>query len=253
MLWVESRIESVHLWGYVAHPAQSRSNAKGQFLFVGGRYVRDRSLGHALSESYRGLLMVGRQPVAFLHLDLPPDEVDVNVHPTKVEVRFRDSQRIYSQLFSTLRNTFLSSDLHTHLQAPEPARTTSSTSSVAGAPAASAAKAERFALAEPAPNRQTVASWFSGGRPAVPEWAGALTPGGVARPGDLFDEFAAPAAPTSPPSRPRPRMLGLGSPRCLRRPSGAAARSGRRDPGRVTRAPPPGKGRSRHFRSTTVI
>ena len=214
LLWVESRIESVHLWGYVAHPAQSRSNAKGQFLFVAGRYVRDRSLGHALSEAYRGLLMVGRQPVAFLHLDLPADEVDVNVHPTKVEVRFRDGQRIYSQLFSTLRNTFLSSDLHTHLQAPEPGR--SAPTSVApepagaGARSGSAAATERFALAEPGPDRQTVASWFSGGRPAAasadgpaaPEWARALTPGTMPRPGDFFDEFAEPAAPRFPPERP---------------------------------------------------
>src|SRR4029079_1935821 len=106
------------LWGYVAHPSQSRSSAKGQYLFVGGRYVRDRSLSHALAEAYRGLLMVGRLPVAFLHLELPPEEVDVNVHPTKIEVRFRDSQRVYSQLLSTVRQTFLASDLHARLQAP---------------------------------------------------------------------------------------------------------------------------------------
>jgi DNA mismatch repair protein MutL len=210
LLWVESRIESVHLWGYVAHPAQSRSNAKGQFLFVGGRFVRDRSLGHALSEAYRGLLMVGRQPVAFLHLDLPAEEVDVNVHPTKVEVRFRDSQRIYSQLFSTLRNTFLSSDLHSHLQAPEPARKGPSSGAEEPAPAgraatasAATAAAEPFALAAPAPvpNRQTVAAWFSGdragggvaSREAAPEWAAALETGPRARSGDAFDEFATPA------------------------------------------------------------
>src|SRR4051794_10403931 len=60
LLWVDSRVESTHLWGYVAHPSQSRSSAKGQFLFVGGRCVRGRALGHALSEAYRGLLMVGR-------------------------------------------------------------------------------------------------------------------------------------------------------------------------------------------------
>ncbi len=207
LLWVESRIESVHLWGYVAHPAQSRSNAKGQYLFVGGRYVRDRSLGHALSEAYRGLLMVGRQPLAFLHLDLPPDEVDVNVHPTKVEVRFRDSQRIYSQLFSTLRNTFLSSDLHTHLQAPEPPRPTAT--STTAEPAADAAPARRFALAEPVPDRQAVASWFSSSRPAatmagapaVPSWASAVAPGGLARPGDAFDEFETPVTPSLPPAK----------------------------------------------------
>ena len=107
LLWVEGQLDSMQLWGYVAHPSQSRSSAKGQFLFIGGRYVRDRSLSHALNEAYRGLLMVGRMPVAFLHLEIPADEVDVNVHPTKVEVRFRDSQRVYSHLLSTLRQTFL--------------------------------------------------------------------------------------------------------------------------------------------------
>ena len=122
LLWVEGRLDGMQLWGYVAHPSQSRSTAKGQFLFLGGRYVRDRSLSHALNEAYRGLLMVGRMPVAFLHLEIPPDEVDVNVHPTKVEVRFRDSHRVYSHLLSTLRQTFLKSDLHARLQATQESR-----------------------------------------------------------------------------------------------------------------------------------
>ena len=119
LLWIEGRLDDLNLWGFVGHPSQSRSTAKGQFLFLGGRYVRDRSLGHALNEAYRGLLMVGRMPVAFLHLEIPPDQVDVNVHPTKVEVRFRDPQRVYSHLLSTLRQTFLKSDLHTRLQATQ--------------------------------------------------------------------------------------------------------------------------------------
>ena len=119
LLWVEGRLDTLSLWGYVAHPSQSRSTNKGQFLFLGGRYVRDRSLAHALGEAYRGLLMVGRNPVAFLHLEIPPEEVDVNVHPTKIEVRFRDPQRVYSHLLSTLRQTFLASDLHTRLQAAQ--------------------------------------------------------------------------------------------------------------------------------------
>ena len=121
LLWIEGRLDDLSLWGYVGHPSQSRSTAKGQFLFLGGRYVRDRSLGHALNEAYRGLLMVGRMPVAFLHLEIPPEQVDVNVHPTKVEVRFRDPQRVYSHLLSTLRQTFLKSDLHTRLQATQEA------------------------------------------------------------------------------------------------------------------------------------
>ena len=97
--------------GFVADPAQSRSNNRMQYFFLNGRYIRDRSLSHALAEAYRGLLMTSRYPIAFLHLQMPCDEVDVNVHPTKLEVRFVDGGRLYSQLLSMLRNHFLTTDL----------------------------------------------------------------------------------------------------------------------------------------------
>lgn len=123
LIWVESEHEGVRVWGYVAHPSQSKANRKGQFLFLNGRWIQDRSLQHALSEAYRGLLMVGRNPVTFLFLEMPADLVDVNVHPTKAEVRFRDGQRLYRQLLSTIRNQFLGMDLNSHLtvKAPQPA------------------------------------------------------------------------------------------------------------------------------------
>jgi DNA mismatch repair protein MutL len=207
LLWVESQIESVHLWGYVAHPSQSRSSTKGQFLFVGGRYVRDRSLGHALTEAYRGLLMVGRMPVAFLHLELPPEEVDVNIHPTKVEVRFRESQRIYSQLLSTVRQIFLTSDLHARLQAPQ-------SEVIEDAPVSSAkASPSGFVLADPPADRQAVASWFQpgaapsfksyptpgyAGGPSEPLWARSLPPQVARGAGDSFDEFASSVPSTAP-------------------------------------------------------
>ena len=111
LLWVESADGPVRLSGYVAHPSQSRSNNRMQYLFLNGRSIRDRSLQHALGEAYRGLLMTGRFPIAILSLQMPPDLVDVNVHPTKLEVRFQDSGRLYSQLLSTLRARFLSTDL----------------------------------------------------------------------------------------------------------------------------------------------
>ena len=211
----------MHLWGYVAHPSQSRSTAKGQFLFLGGRYVRDRSLSHALNEAYRGLLMVGRMPVAFLHLEIPPEEVDVNVHPTKVEVRFRDSNRVYSHLLSTLRQTFLKSDLHARLQAVRGSRTQSTaeprgTAGTGRWPRRTAGRArvnERLGADGPAwgrlrpgrrpDDRQTVASWFESeqasgagaarvpiGQPAPP--LGAIVAVALpAGPGDAFDEFSA--------------------------------------------------------------
>ncbi|HEY7310988.1 MAG TPA: DNA mismatch repair endonuclease MutL, partial [Gemmataceae bacterium] len=83
------------LTGYIADPACERGTARMQYLFVNGRCIRDRTLGHAVQEAYRGLLMTGRYAVTFLFLDLPPDQVDVNVHPTKAEVRFRDSQALH--------------------------------------------------------------------------------------------------------------------------------------------------------------
>jgi DNA mismatch repair protein MutL len=82
-----------------------------QYLFLNGRAIRDRSLQHALGEAYRGLLLTGRQPICFLRLEMPADLVDVNVHPTKQEVRFQDSGRLYSQLLGTLRTKFLTTDL----------------------------------------------------------------------------------------------------------------------------------------------
>src|SRR5262249_13162140 len=100
---VEARQGSVKLSGFTADPSCERGNAKMQYLFVNGRWVRDRSLGHASQEAFRGLLMTGRYAVAFLFLELPPDLVDVNVHPTKSEVRFRDGQGLYHLVFSTVR------------------------------------------------------------------------------------------------------------------------------------------------------
>jgi DNA mismatch repair protein MutL len=214
LLWVEGRLEGMHLWGYVGHPSQSRSTAKGQFLFLGGRYVRDRSLSHALNEAYRGLLMVGRMPVAFLHLEVPAEEVDVNVHPTKIEVRFRDSHRVYSHLLSTLRQTFLKSDLHARLQPTggEAAATFTATTSrtelpppakVVGSGGSSGPSLGRFDLAGGPNDRQTVAGWFEptrdkpripdsiGRPPAPPSWAQSLPMGIATGPGESFDEFSA--------------------------------------------------------------
>ena len=118
LIFVQSSDGDVRISGCVAHPSQSRSNNRMQYLFLNGRHIRDHALQHALAEAYRGLLMVGRYAIAFLSIEMPPDMVDVNVHPTKLEVRFRDGGRLYSQLLSTLRSKFLTTDLTTQAQAP---------------------------------------------------------------------------------------------------------------------------------------
>lgn len=118
LIYVESQTDDVSLWGYVGHPSQSKSSRKGQYLFLNGRWIQDRALQHALTEAYRGLLMVGRHPISYLFLEMPPQYIDVNVHPTKSEVRFRDSQQPYRQLLATLRTKFLGMDLDSQMKLP---------------------------------------------------------------------------------------------------------------------------------------
>ncbi|MDW8039664.1 MAG: DNA mismatch repair endonuclease MutL, partial [Thermoguttaceae bacterium] len=116
LLYVENREGLMELTGYVSHPNYSRPNNRMQYFFLNGRYIRDRSLQHALAEAYRGLLTVGRFPAGFLFLRMPAELVDVNVHPTKLEVRFQDSGRVYSQVLSALRAKFLSTDMTARMQ-----------------------------------------------------------------------------------------------------------------------------------------
>lgn len=116
LIWVESTDGEVELAGYVADPSHSRNHTRMQYLFLNGRFIRDRALQHALAEAYRGLMLTGRQPITYLSFKMPPDVVDVNVHPTKLEVRFQDGGRIYSQLLGALRTKFLSTDLTARLQ-----------------------------------------------------------------------------------------------------------------------------------------
>jgi DNA mismatch repair protein MutL len=117
---VEAARGPVRLSGFVADPSCERGNPKMQYLFINGRCIRDRSLSHALQEAYRGLLMTGRYAVAALFLDLPPDQVDVNVHPTKVEVRFRDASALYNLVLNTVRERLRAADLTPQLRVTSP-------------------------------------------------------------------------------------------------------------------------------------
>jgi DNA mismatch repair protein MutL len=125
------------LTGYIADPACERGTAKMQYLFLNGRWIRDRSLGHAIQEAYRGLLMTGRYAVVFLFLELPPDQVDVNVHPTKAEVRFRDSQALHHLFFASIRERLRAENLTARLQVPSSMRATGEIGAVQPASATS--------------------------------------------------------------------------------------------------------------------
>lgn len=101
----------VLVWGLVGTPAIVRASSKEQFVYVNGRCVRDRVIQHALSEAYRGLIEPGRHPTAVLMIELAPDRVDVNVHPAKAEVRFRDSSRVHSAVFRAVKEALQKADL----------------------------------------------------------------------------------------------------------------------------------------------
>ena len=99
---VDTELAGLRLWGWMGLPTFSRSQADLQYFFVNGRHVRDRVVSHAVRQAYRDVLYHGRHPAYVLYLDLDPSGVDVNVHPTKHEVRFRESRQVHDFLFRSL-------------------------------------------------------------------------------------------------------------------------------------------------------
>ncbi len=98
----EHEAAGLRLWGWIGLPAFSRSQADMQHFFVNGRMVRDKLVSHAIRQAYQDVLYHGRHPAFLLYLELDPRLVDVNVHPTKHEVRFREGRLVHDFLFRTL-------------------------------------------------------------------------------------------------------------------------------------------------------
>jgi DNA mismatch repair protein MutL len=110
-LSVDTRDAEIRMTGIIGLPELARPTAKYQFLYLNGRHIRDKFIQHALREAFRGLTEPGRYPAAILMLNIPAADVDVNVHPTKTEVRFRDGGRIHGLVLSGIREKLLGSDL----------------------------------------------------------------------------------------------------------------------------------------------
>ena len=108
---LDVRDSELRVRGLIGLPELARPTAKYEYLFLNGRYIRDKFIAHAAREAYRGLIEPGRHPAAILMVQLPPQDVDVNVHPTKIEVRFRDGGRIHGLVLSGIREKLLGSDL----------------------------------------------------------------------------------------------------------------------------------------------
>lgn len=99
--------ESYHLSGYISRPDQSRANRRYQIYFVNGRWIKSKIIDEALRLAYADKLFEGRYPVAFLFLEVPPEKLDVNIHPNKTELRFLDEDSVLSYLVSSLRQNLL--------------------------------------------------------------------------------------------------------------------------------------------------
>jgi len=94
--------DAMHLWGWIAQPTFSRSQADMQFFYVNGRVVRDRLVTHAIRQAYADVLFHGRHPAYVLFLEIDPAMVDVNAHPGKHEVRFRQGRQVHDFLFKAI-------------------------------------------------------------------------------------------------------------------------------------------------------
>lgn len=103
--------DSISIRGLIGLPELAQPHVRHQHVYVNGRAVRDRFVSHALREAFRGLVEPGRNPAAVLMIELPPEAVDVNVHPTKSEVRFRDSSRVHGLVMRSVRQLLLENDL----------------------------------------------------------------------------------------------------------------------------------------------
>lgn len=103
-VFIEMERSGLRLWGWVAQPAFSRSQADLQYFYVNGRAIRDKLVSHAVRQAFQDVLYGGRHPAFVLYLELDPSTVDVNVHPTKHEVRFRDNRSVHDFIYSSLHH-----------------------------------------------------------------------------------------------------------------------------------------------------
>jgi DNA mismatch repair protein MutL len=101
-VFIDEQAADLRLWGAAALPAYSRASRDAQYFYVNGRFVRDKLISHALREAYQDILHLDRHPAFILFLEMKPEAVDVNVHPAKIEVRFRDPRALHQFLFHAI-------------------------------------------------------------------------------------------------------------------------------------------------------
>ncbi len=104
-------VRGITLWGLIGMPGIARATPKAQHVFLNGRPIRDKTIQHAIREAYRGLIEPGRYPTCVIMIEMDPGAVDVNVHPAKTEVRFRDQSMVHQTVLRAVRDSLRAADL----------------------------------------------------------------------------------------------------------------------------------------------
>lgn len=120
LLPVTYTLNGIEISGFISKPANARPNRSMQHFFINGRYVKSRTMQVALEESFKGSLMVGKVPACVLHISLPPEAVDVNVHPAKIEVRFINEKPIFEAVYHGVKSALNEKDSPSVFQLPKP-------------------------------------------------------------------------------------------------------------------------------------
>ena len=165
LLPIARRGGTVEVAGLLGAPAAARGSSKWQYFFLNGRYVRDRLLSHALREAFRGRIDPNRWPVAMVFLQIDPAEVDVNVHPTKIEVRFQNGQLVHGAVLAALSETLNRAQLNpeAHVAAVEPTPAPAGSDAPPLEPAGSESEEQRRASL-----REALADFFKSVPPTQP-------------------------------------------------------------------------------------
>ncbi len=111
ILPVDYTFEDMHITGAVGKPIISRSNRSNQLFFVNHRFVKDKTLTSAAEQGFKGLVTVGKHGFLILNIDMDAKKVDVNVHPTKLEIRFQDESNVFKAVYHSIKETLLKGDL----------------------------------------------------------------------------------------------------------------------------------------------
>jgi DNA mismatch repair protein MutL len=171
--------KGISIFALLGRPTQARANNKFQYIFLNKRFIRDKFIGHAIKEAYRGLIEPNKFPMVFCFLQMPAEAYDVNVHPTKIEVRFDNANFVHSQVLALLREKLLNMNFEVDARLPTSAVSLSAQGTVSSADEArrqriTEAMADFFKQHKPVASSQQHLG-FSGRGPSKTDYTGSAS------------------------------------------------------------------------------